>query len=53
MAYIALPAARRELPNFGVLLVIVLALAWAVIAVRTPEAIATQYPTTPIALFGP
>jgi hypothetical protein len=53
MAYIALPAVRRELPNFGVLVVIVLTLVSVVIAVRTPEAIATQYPTTPIALFGP
>jgi len=53
MAYIALPAARRELPSFGVLVIIVLALATVVIGVRTPEAIATQYPTTPIALFGP
>jgi hypothetical protein len=53
MTYIALPAARRETPHFGVVALIVLGFISVVIGLRNPAAITTEYQTTPIVLYGP
>jgi hypothetical protein len=53
MVYIALPAARRETPHFGVIALIVLGLISVAVGVRNPEAITTEYQTAPIVLYGP
>jgi hypothetical protein len=53
MTYIALPAARREMPNFGVVALIVLGLISVVIGAGNSAAINAEYQTTPIVLVGP
>jgi hypothetical protein len=50
MTYMALPVARREMPNLGVVTLIVLALMSVVAAVSSPEAFTAEYQTTAIAL---
>jgi hypothetical protein len=53
MSYVALPMARREMPNFGVAALIALALASVVVGFTDPEAITAEYETTASLLLGP
>jgi hypothetical protein len=48
MTYIALPATRRQIQNPGVVVLIVLALASAVIGMSNPEAITAEHQMTAI-----
>ncbi len=52
MAYVAVPAARRERRNFGVVALIVLGLISVVSGVRNPEAVPAESQTTAIALVS-
>jgi hypothetical protein len=53
MTDIALPLERREMPNFGVAALIVLAVMSVVFGIRNPEAITAEYQTAAIVLIGP
>jgi hypothetical protein len=53
MTYIALPAVRRGMPNFGVVALIVLTLMSVAIGASNPEANNADYQTSAIVLVGP
>jgi len=53
MTYMVLSLERREMPNFGVAVLVVLAFMSVVFGIRNPEAITAEYQTAAIVLVGP
>ena len=53
MTYIAMPAARLEMPNFGIVALILLGFLSVVIGIRSPDAIIAEYRAAEFVQIGP